>query len=240
MQISKTLLTFGTAALCLAAVSSRAVDTEADLKLREALRQKMAEVAPETAAPVAAPTPAPSKPAKVKAPKKSAPVAPVVAAPVVAVPMVEAPVVEPAPVASPTVAEPVAPVVAATEMVQPAPVAMDASQTERLREAVRARMEQEAATPTQPQQVVTQGSDLEPTISTTRIVAPTVTAVPMEPTAAAPVVSAPVKAPVTFEAPALPISGSKEQRLAALLQQYKADQISPQEYHEQRAKIIAE
>jgi hypothetical protein len=34
--------------------------------------------------------------------------------------------------------------------------------------------------------------------------------------------------------------GSKEQRLGVLLQQYKADQITPQEYHAQRAKILAE
>lgn len=34
--------------------------------------------------------------------------------------------------------------------------------------------------------------------------------------------------------------GSKEQRLYDLLQQYKADKISPAEYHEQRAKILSE
>jgi hypothetical protein len=33
---------------------------------------------------------------------------------------------------------------------------------------------------------------------------------------------------------------SKELRLANLLQLYKADKITPQEYHLQRAKIIAE
>jgi hypothetical protein len=223
MQFSKKLLTFGTAALCLAAVSSRAVDTEADLKLREALRQKMAEVGPETTAPAAAP--APAKPVKVKAPKKSAPVAP--AAPVVAAPVVAAPVVEPAPVAAPA-----APAVTAPVVAQPAPVAVDDAQAERLREALRARMQQEAATPAQPQQVITQGSDLEPTVSTTKIVAPT----PVQ----QPVVQAPAKAPVVFEAPASSIPASKEARLAALLQRYKADLISPQEYHEQRAKIIAE
>ncbi|MFO1476611.1 MAG: hypothetical protein U1F98_08175 [Verrucomicrobiota bacterium] len=38
--------------------------------------------------------------------------------------------------------------------------------------------------------------------------------------------------------PALP--ADKEARLQALLQQYKADQISPEEYHAQRAKILAE
>jgi hypothetical protein len=33
---------------------------------------------------------------------------------------------------------------------------------------------------------------------------------------------------------------TKEQQLDALLAQYKADQISPGEYHKQRAAILAE
>jgi hypothetical protein len=41
-------------------------------------------------------------------------------------------------------------------------------------------------------------------------------------------------------APVLPITASKEDRLAALLMKYKADQISPEEYHTQRAAILAE
>lgn len=46
-------------------------------------------------------------------------------------------------------------------------------------------------------------------------------------------------APVT-PPPADMTPGSKEQRLYELLQKYKADQISPSEYHQQRAKILAE
>ena len=41
-------------------------------------------------------------------------------------------------------------------------------------------------------------------------------------------------------APPLPISGSKEARLAELLRRYKADEITPDEYHRQRAKTLAE
>ena len=41
-------------------------------------------------------------------------------------------------------------------------------------------------------------------------------------------------------APTLPISATKEERLQALLAKYKADQISPEEYHKQRAAILAE
>ncbi len=40
--------------------------------------------------------------------------------------------------------------------------------------------------------------------------------------------------------PPLSISWSKEERLRTLLSQYQADQISPEQYHEQRAKILAE
>lgn len=40
--------------------------------------------------------------------------------------------------------------------------------------------------------------------------------------------------------PPSPLPASKSQRLQALLEQYKADQITPEQYHSQRAKIIAE
>jgi hypothetical protein len=43
-----------------------------------------------------------------------------------------------------------------------------------------------------------------------------------------------------LDAPPLPFGGDKQQRLDDLLTQYKADQITPQQYHEQRAKILAE
>jgi hypothetical protein len=53
--------------------------------------------------------------------------------------------------------------------------------------------------------------------------------------------SAPTAAsPVPIVAPSLPISMTKEQRLQALLARYKADQITPEEYHKQRATILAE
>ena len=42
-----------------------------------------------------------------------------------------------------------------------------------------------------------------------------------------------------IEGPALPISTDKKQRLDELLRQYQADQITPSQYHEQRAKILA-
>jgi hypothetical protein len=43
-----------------------------------------------------------------------------------------------------------------------------------------------------------------------------------------------------IEAPALPISAAKAQKLDELLARYKADHISAEEYHTQRAAILAE
>jgi len=43
-----------------------------------------------------------------------------------------------------------------------------------------------------------------------------------------------------IQSPALPISGDKQQRLADLLQKYRADQITPEQYHQERAKILGE
>jgi hypothetical protein len=45
---------------------------------------------------------------------------------------------------------------------------------------------------------------------------------------------------IPLEAPPLPISLEKQQRLADLLQQYKADAITPEQYHRERARILAE
>ena len=41
-------------------------------------------------------------------------------------------------------------------------------------------------------------------------------------------------------APPLPISPAKEAQLQGLLEKYKADQITPEQYHAERAKILAE
>ena len=43
-----------------------------------------------------------------------------------------------------------------------------------------------------------------------------------------------------LQGPATGLSAAKEQKLNELLNQYRADQITPQQYHEQRAKILAE
>ena len=44
--------------------------------------------------------------------------------------------------------------------------------------------------------------------------------------------------PIPVPPPA--VSADKQQRLAELLRKYKADEITPEEYHQQRAKILSE
>jgi hypothetical protein len=51
---------------------------------------------------------------------------------------------------------------------------------------------------------------------------------------------APTMALPTLTGPSTGLSAAKEQKLNELLNQYRADQITPQQYHEQRAKILAE
>jgi hypothetical protein len=67
--------------------------------------------------------------------------------------------------------------------------------------------------------------------------------------AAAPMAETPAKKPAKIkgapaypplQAPAPTVSADKEQRLQELLAKYRADQITPEAYHEQRAKILAE
>jgi hypothetical protein len=43
-----------------------------------------------------------------------------------------------------------------------------------------------------------------------------------------------------IQGPPVTISAAKQQELAALLARYKADKITPEEYHTERAKILAE
>jgi hypothetical protein len=66
--------------------------------------------------------------------------------------------------------------------------------------------------------------------------APSPAVVPPVVTTPAPVVT-PTPAPVAAPTPAMI---SKQQRLADLLSKYKMDQITPQEYFQQKAKILAE
>jgi len=43
-----------------------------------------------------------------------------------------------------------------------------------------------------------------------------------------------------IESPLLPVSAAQQAQLQALLAKYKANQITPEEYHKQRAEILAQ
>ncbi len=73
------------------------------------------------------------------------------------------------------------------------------------------------------------------TVSSTSATAPKIKM--SAPTTDKPIIGNTEFAPIV--APVLPIAGDKQQKLLDLLAKYKADQISPEEYHRQRAAIIS-
>jgi hypothetical protein len=183
---------------------------DADLDAR--LREALRQKMSETSAPPAAPA-QPAKPVKVQKPAPQ-PVKSAVppAKPAATAPTVSAPAKAAPPAPAPAVAVTQPAIVTATT------AASDDAQAEQLREALRAKMAAEAANPPTPPAVVTPPAPSKPT-------APRKT----------PVVVIPLPEPPPSSLPA-----TKEARLAQLLQQYKADQITPEQYHLERAKIIAE
>ncbi|MCW5552013.1 MAG: hypothetical protein KIS67_07585 [Verrucomicrobiae bacterium] len=267
MQMSKYFSVLSAAAL-LAGATNLHAETEAQARAREALRQKMLELdaqqqsAPPRTAParpvmptsapppveaaprqpvaiIAAPAPAPAPAVPMStpddeaiararaavrqeiqnlnvqqqpAPRRAAPARPVVTTP--------AP-----PLTQPTPPPPVAPVVAPAPAapVYTPPVAQDDEAIARARAALR----QETHDPAVPAAAVTvRGSGKAPRSGT---------AVAF-PEAPAPSVAPSIRSP---EAPPSPIPATKELELAELLRKYRADEISPEDYHQQRAAILA-
>lgn len=209
MQTTKFLVVLGAAVALVAPRSAFAApDSEAQAKLREAMRLKMEELNAQAAPAPAAPAPQP-KPAVVEVIK------PTERPPTIVVPVP----VEPAP-ATPVSAPVLAPKVNNSEArFSELPDEAEAAKNAQLLEGLRAKVAAEKAS------------------------APVVTA-PAAPakSAGSSVVTPAVAVPITanMEAPASPLSGSKQDRLAELLRRYKADEITPQDYHKQRAQIIAE
>lgn len=179
-------------------------DSEAQARMREALRQKM-EALNEQATP--APTPVPAQPSP--APKA---VAPTVVVPVPVEPELVKPV--PAPVAAPAKSD------KNDSRFSEVPVASDDEAAAKMRAALRQTIAIQPAPAAKPATAVTAVTPAPAPASTSMVARQ------------APVMSEPAIAPA--------FPASKQERLAALLQQYKADQISPQQYHTQRAAIIAE
>jgi len=225
------------------------VDSESIEKAREALRQKMDEL--QTPPAVVAPTPPggrPTPPAQWAPPPVAQPARPVTE---------PAPVPAPKPVPAPAVQATPAPVLTAPPPVDPEAIA-------KAREALRQKMaEMDAQSPPatavpaqpapafQPVPAVVPPAPADPEAiakareAMEKKMKELIAQESAEPPAVPPTVPKPAK---VKGAPAFPplagpppaVSADKEQRLQELLRKYRADQITPEQYHEQRAKILAE
>jgi ribonuclease E len=223
-------------------------ETEAQIKMREALRVKMEELNTQEKppAPPVATVPKALEPAPVVETPKPTPmpvvkpeVKPVAPKPVKvkAEPAKPKTVVVPVPVEAPVAAP------AKVEFSEPVSEAESAAAV-RMKEALQKKMAELDATPAPvvvaPAPAVKSAPAAKPQPKVVvapekpapaKPVAPAVTAAPV-------VVAAP--APAKIEAPASPLPVTKQDRLAELLRRYKADQVNAQEYHSQRAAILAE
>ncbi len=240
MQTSKFLLVIG-AAMIFSAPSLLAAkpETEAQIKMREALRLKMEELNTQ----------------------ETPPAPPVVEAPKALEPVIETPKPTPMPVVKPAVkpvapkpvkvkAEPAKPktVVVPVEVPVAAPAKAefsepvsdaDSAAAERMKAALQQKM---AELDTKPTPVVVAPAPAAKPAPVAKpqpkvVVAPAKPVAPVAPVSPAVVVT---PAPAKIEAPASPLPVTKQDRLAELLGRYKADQVTAQDYHAQRAAILAE
>lgn len=273
MQISRHLLLACAIATCLTPTFLRAYDTEAQIRARQALEDKMKQIeaqAPVTnSAPPAMimkPTAPPPKPKKAKPPVQQsappAPPAPVTPPPVVAVPAVpatpaepaaETPPAQPATSFAPEISQPATPAPSVTSTPAynwSATSSPDTGANDKLREALHEKMSQTPTPPevaTQPKKATKPAPVMQPETHITATPAP-VAQPALEPIYNTPApVAEPNIAPTlpsvglpTLTGPASSLPAAKQQKLDALLQQYRADQLTPQQYHEQRAKILSE
>lgn len=251
MQIQKLLAMMSVGAICGAgSLQAQSTDTDIQAKLREATRQKLAEL---NTKPVTTNSPAPVVPsAPVYTPPPAAPstkpVYPTTPSP--SNPQVYAAPTTPAVPAEPVVpAAPVAPVAPVQVPATPVMVDSSAPQTwpprtasqEQLSQALEALRQKKAELDSQSPAVApvyTQPSGVGITATPAPVYAPVPNPVPAPGASSAPVF--PTQTASQYVPPATGLSGSKEQRLADLLQQYKTDRITPAEYHQQRAKILSE
>lgn len=227
MQTSKSFFTICAIALCAGSLSLAAQDTPAQAKAREALRQKMWELDAPQAAP---PTQQPQPPRAV---------APATAAP-----------------------KPVVTTRPATVMTQPGavfapvPPSSDEQAAARAREALRQKMSEidTQPQPTPPPTEVAPATKPAPAaqprpsdVEKKRAAAEAKERKEAEKAALAEaqkdkkrISDAAASGFKALEAPALPISAEKQALLAELLKKYKADEITPEEYFKQKAKILAD
>ena len=219
MQTSKYLFAAGMLAVVILPLQVQGgPDNEEQAKLRDALRRAL--VQPN--APQSQPAPA-AQPAAAPEPTEPAPTPPPAqpqSQPAAVTPVAPPPV-------TPTV------VVQTPETYEPVPAPDDAASIARAREAMRRKLE-EMQTDQQP--APAPGTPVA-AVAPAPAPKPAPTPAPAPKTAATPVATSSYK-PV--DAPASPLPASKQSKLADLLARYRADSITAQEYHAQRAAIIAE
>lgn len=210
-------------------------ETEAQIKMREALRLKMEELnAQETPpAPPAEEAPKVSEPAPAPAPVAKPEVKPVAPKPV----KVKAEPVKPKTVVVPVPVE--APVAAPAKGEFSEPVSeSDSAADARMKAALQQKMAELDAQPAAV--VVAPAPPVKPQPKVVVAPEPGAVKVPTKPAAPATPAVVFTPAPAKIEAPASPLPLTKQDRLAALLSRYKADQVTAQDYHVQRAAILAE
>ena len=221
MQTSKFLLGIGVAiVLSIPPHALAKTDTEEQAKMREALRLKMEELSAQDAKPAA--VPGVSAPVAEVAKPESKPVKPK---------QVESKpktVVVPVPMEAPTAAP------AKSKFSDPDVILSEAAATARVREALAQKMSEMNAKPAVA--VETPAPAMKP-VPVAKPQAPTYSA-PLVAPAATVVVPAPK--PTQIEAPVSTLPVNKQGRLAELLRRYKADEITAQDYHSQRAAILAQ
>lgn len=252
MQILRRIVLASVAATFLTPVFLHAYDNDAQLRARQALEDKMKELDTQQSITSAPPPMATQKPSATKAKRqKPAKVSksthPATKATEAQKPASQEIVVTPgepprevspaqtAPSTTPAMQQPATePVVSAPVAVESAPAttsSADTEEAEKLRAAMREKMQNqqtkstEANPPGQASQPWNQPYDSHQEQHVART-----TQRPKQPAPSLP----PMAAPPTG------VSSAKQQKLDQLLQLYRADQITPQEYHEQRAKILAE
>jgi hypothetical protein len=221
MQISKCFLVVCAATFCTVVLPLRAADTDA--KLREAMRQKVSEL---QAQPMPQPTPG-AKPS----PAATQPVTP--HSPAVA-----------QPVPAPSPATPPPPTVAQPKPAVPPPVNQES--IDKARETLHRQMtELENQSPPAGATNIPSPkmADSQPGQKPVEAKAQETAGKPQAQPKAGEAVKKPAKAASSFtpiQVPPPAVSADKQTRLAELLRKYKADALTPEEYHKQRAKILSE
>ena len=203
MRISKCFLVVCAAAYGIAALPVHAADSDTDAKLREAMRQKMAELEAQSTVPSATTNPSPAT-AKPKHKSQSSVAQSTSAQP----PVNQESITKARETLHQQMKELESQPPAATPAANPAPKVAGSQPGQKSPEAKSSETAGKSDTQPKPDKAIKK---------------------PAKGTAFPPI---PVPPPA--------ISADKDARLAELLRKYKADEITPEEYHQQRAKILSE